>query len=360
MQIDFHHAVTYIVSRCAGLSHDQAAIVGYSAQYVDDATNGGTIEFDIGAKYSRISSAHRTFDYRNFGALANHRVWIPFHFLPANDGLPPGENPDGKFIEKLICRPAPRNPVAADMLRSAIEDRTRPYGLHRWGITMHVYADTWAHQGFAGVNHKVNEVHEISFAGEEQEDRSLWSRVTEWVSERTSDAFPLGHGAALSAPDRPYLSWSYKNGRGEVIQRNNTKDFLEAAQYMCIATRRYVLGDPDAEVQGLDPEDAEQIGTLLSVITGTAEERHAAWAKAAARGVFSFGAVELPTFIAKGVGSWKHTALAIEKAHDEDHDAFSYGSEFLTSDWKRFHDASQKHKFAIVHEILPPYGICTA
>ena len=80
MQIDFHHGVTYVVARSAGLGHREAETVAYCSQYVDDATNSGVVHFDNGAMYSRISSAHKALDYRNFDKLANHHVWIPFHF----------------------------------------------------------------------------------------------------------------------------------------------------------------------------------------------------------------------------------------------------------------------------------------
>ena len=36
------------------------------------------------------------------------------------------------------------------------------HALHRLGITMHVYADTWAHQGFAGTPHEINQATEIT------------------------------------------------------------------------------------------------------------------------------------------------------------------------------------------------------
>lgn len=355
MQIDFHHGATYVIARCAGFSHEQAAIVAYCAQYVDDATNSGTIEFDVGAMYSRISSAHKTFDYRNFAALANHRVWIPFHFLPANGGLPAGQDPPGSFINKLICRPGSHNLVAEDLLRHAIADRHRPYGLHRWGITMHVYADTWAHQGFAGVNHEVNEVYELSMS-----DETLRSRIRRFISEAASDAFPLGHGGALSAPDKPYLRWSYKNGFGQLIERDNPSDYLEAAHYMYRAMRRYQLGDPEAEVEGLAAEDAQAIAALIAEDYEDGEGRHAIWAQRVSEGAFSFGPADLPPYIPKGVRSWKHTALATDRAEDLPDTLFEYHPRFLVSDWKYFHDALQKHKLELVHEILPRYGICTA
>src|SRR5262249_6901909 len=79
VQIDFHHATTYALARLAGFSHDEANVVAYSSQYVDDAVNAGAIEFENGASYSRISSAHKMLDYRNFEALADAVVWVPFH-----------------------------------------------------------------------------------------------------------------------------------------------------------------------------------------------------------------------------------------------------------------------------------------
>ena len=87
MQIDFHHTVTYVAARAAGFGHREGETIAYCAQYVDDAVNSGTIRFLNGAMYSRISSAHKMLDYRNFEKLANHHVWLPFHFLPGNGGL---------------------------------------------------------------------------------------------------------------------------------------------------------------------------------------------------------------------------------------------------------------------------------
>ena len=101
MQIDFHHAATYVIARFSGFDHSQANIISYSAQYVDDATNSGVVRFDNLYLYSRISSAHKMLDYRNSEELANHEVWIPFHFLPGNNGKPAGEQADEDPVKKL-------------------------------------------------------------------------------------------------------------------------------------------------------------------------------------------------------------------------------------------------------------------
>ncbi len=106
------------------------------------------------------------------------------------------------------------------MVRSCIEGRDSDYSLHRLGITMHVYADTWAHQGFAGINNKVNEANNIYING--KKDMKITNRLKNFF---ISSALPLGHGAVLSHPDQPYLKWSYRNGLGERIRRRQSKGF---------------------------------------------------------------------------------------------------------------------------------------
>ncbi len=349
MQIDFHHAATYVLARFAGLDAVRAKTVAHAAQYVDDAVESGTIEFDNGALYQRISSAHKMLDYRNFDALASHLVWVPFHFLPGNGGLPGGQDPDGSFIRKLICRPDSH--IARDMVRSSIWARNAPYGLHRLGITMHVYADTWAHQGFAGVSHIVNHATELGDA-DGQPDQSMVDKLENFFISR---ALPLGHGAVLGQPDRPYLAWSYTNGLDQRIDRNNPKDFLDAADAMVKVMRRFIATDPEAEAQGMLPaERARFQELLLGLREPDASVRHNEWLEAIGKGFFSFGAEKLE-YTEKGPGSWKHEALG-----EKESGIHKYTPSFLTSDWKRFHDALQLHRFDIIHHILPNYGICIA
>ena len=366
MQIDFHHGVTYVVSRLAGFEPEEADKIAHSAQYVDDATNGGLIKFDNGGLFSRISSAHKKLDYRNFRQLANYQVWIPFHFLPGNDGLPAGEDPDGKFIKKLICRP--NSHVAQAMVTEAIRHHHKSYSLYRLGITMHVYADTWAHQGFAGVNHRVNEANDLVDENGET-DSELEHKLSKFFKKNfferlagdlIGDAFPLGHGAVLSNPDKPFLKWGYKNGLGEEIKRNNPRDFLEAAENMCMWLQRYRLGDPTAEVSGLPEGDRELIAQMLAdTKDNNGEVRHEKWLESIREGKFSFGPQEV-TYIPKGRGSWKYDALKTEKSTDTGKEEFPYNPSFLSSDWKLFHDALKAHRFYVIHELLPKYGICVA
>jgi len=357
MQIDGHHTLTYIAARLAGYAHNPASIIAYSAQYVDDATNAGAIHFDNGAMYNRVSSAHKMLDYRNAEELANHQVWIPFHFLPGNGGKEAGENPKGSFINKLVCKPD--SPVARDMLRACVSDHAKPYALHRLGITMHVYADTWAHQGFAGVNHKINEVSDLS-SNNKKLEKSFFDKMANFF---LSNAFPLGHGAALSHPDRPYLVWEYTNGLNKKVQRNNPDIFLDAVDKMCRAMQCFKAKDKSMNLEsmtGLPDKDKKKIYTLIKSIKGnTGEERHEKWISEIAKGSFSFGSAKA-NYIAKGKGSWKHKAIGQTSVTDTGREEFPFSDVFMESNWKRFHDALQGHRFDILHDVLPKYGISAA
>lgn len=364
MQIDFHHGATYVIARYAGFDHPQAEIIAYCSQYVDDATNSGTLTFDVGAMYHHISSSHNTFDYSNFDELSNHQVWIPFHFLPGNGQNPAGENPDGGFIEKLIC--LPDSPIAQEMVRECIVNNNKPYSLHRLGITLHVYADTWAHQGFAGVIHKVNDIHALDENGNQDNDflakkTHFFKGIIDQVTGRfIGDTLPLGHGAALSLPDQPFLKWSYSDYKGQVVKRDNTALFLDAADNMCKAMQRYQLNNPDALVKGLPQSGKDKIKALfLSLTNEEGDVRNQEWLDKIGSGYFDFTAVKLD-YQAKGYESWKYNALKTTKLTESITDIFPYNDSFLKSDWKMFHDALQAHHFFVIHDLLPKYGICAA
>jgi len=352
MQIDFHHAVTYVAARLAGFEQPDAETIAYAAQYVDDATSSGTVHFHNNAIYNRISSAHGMLDKRNTKALANHQVWLPFHFLPGNGGRPAGENPDGKFINKIICRPD--SPVAQDMVAACINNKEKAYSLHQLGITMHIYADTWAHQHFAGVLHPVNAVEDA----QETSDTGVFDSVLgKWLRDALDDIVPpLGHGQANVFPDMPFISWEFTNGREELIQRNNTEDFCAAANKLCIAMQQFRIGDSNATVNGIDLPIMERIRNMfLEIKEKEGEKRHAAWLDAIAQNEFGFGNERI-SYAPRGKSSWKREALGVS----QDLPVHTYQDSFITSDWKMFHDATQAHRFHMVHDILPRYGICAA
>lgn len=393
MQIDGHHTATYAAARIAGFSFEDAQKIAYAAQYVDDATNAGIIQFNNSDQmYSRIASAHKMVDYNNFVDVENHLAWIPFHFLPGNGSLPAGESPKGSELEKLVCKPDSH--VARDMLRQAVLDRDKPRGLHRLGIAMHVYADTFAHQGFVGSLHLANQATMVTSGNPALDARiraetrkelfqsvgsnlrsfvqvlgkavGLMVREGKWPADFLSSFMvksPVGHAAVDVYPDQPYLQWCYLDHQGESVVRDNPTTFVNAIDMMVRAMRAWRAGDLSMQLEsqpGLEGADRLVIQQLFRETTDIdGEKRRQAWLGTMARGEFSFGA-EVPQYTGKGPGSWKELALGTDKSKDTGYERFDYAKGFLASDWKLFHDALQVHRSSVVHEILPRYGICAA
>lgn len=229
---------------------------------------------------------------------------------------------------------------------------------------MHVFADTFAHQGFAGVQHKINEVNDLKLLNE---DTDMVNKVSSYFGELFDDitqkfisgVTPLGHGPALTCPDKPYLEWSYTNGLGEEVHRKNIEIFEMAVRSM-IADMITYREDPDYDASNMEVDIKKIIQNFDEFREEEGEDRHKRWLESIANGDFSFGS-ETIEFIPKGIGSWKHKAVGIVKATDEkDDENPEYSHEFLSSDWKLFHDALQAHYFDVIHDILPKYNICVA
>lgn len=249
-------------------------------------------------------------------------------------------------------------------MRRAIEHRSADNGLHRLGVTLHTYVDTWAHQDFSGIKSEVNRVSHL-----EAEDCTphQWleflTRATEHLADTVksdvlSRAIPLGHGAALHYPDQPWAVWSYTNGMGKVVKRVNLPDFVAAADMACRAVQGYVVGDTDFERQsGLIAEQREAIETLLSTNRSVDEQvRLKTICSAIELGKIPGLKECVPPYVAKGPGSWKQLATGIEAADDGDTRP-SWSPAFEHSDYRKFHDATKEHRFVVTQEVLPAINL---
>lgn len=355
MQIDFHHGVIYVLARMAGFTKQEANTIAFCSQYVDDATRGTPVRFNNGAIYDPICSAHKMLDYRNFNSLANQLVWVPFHFLPGNNMMTAESETEGDFISRLVCKP--NSYIARDMVNECIKNADNINGLHRLGITLHVYADTWAHQGFAGIQDDINRVQYLS-------DNSISGNLIEKVSRYFKDCFdnscsefvdgisPLGHGAVLSYPDRPYLQWRYIDSSGKEIYRNNLAEYKDAVQKIYIAMKRFQSRNPNNQVEEMNQLDLEQILILFETfIDSDGEVRHEKWLDKIKEGFFSFGAENV-----------KYSNLVEKDAFGEEAEdnKYIYNKTFLNSDWKLFQDALRDHLYFLQRKLFPKYGLCIA
>ncbi len=367
MQIDFHHAVTYICARYAGFSHYEADIIAYSSQYVDDATNFGTINFSNGAKYTRINSSDDKYRVGNYTNLHNTHLLIPFHFLPGNAGLKAGEEPKEGFYEKLKC--TPNSYVAKDMINACFEDRDSSYALHRLGIALHTYADSFSHRDFSGTPHLLNSIKNIDTKNEkDKNDKSnIFYKLSDTLRGLKSKAlrrFPIGHEYAKDYPYRPYLIWSYKKQSDEdSVIRNNILNMYDAAVETYNILYAYknkinIYSDRFDHIR----IDAKKFDALLynfkNYTCQSADKRHNRWLKEINNERFFPMDGDVLEYKPKGKDSWKYLALGTDMEKEGGDELFFYTPHFLDSNWKLFHDALQIHKFDITNKILPNYGIC--
>ena len=355
MEIDFHFGVTYVVGRLAGFDHEKAQIVATASQYVDDTVNQGVLGFKTGQAYYRMCTAHTLYDFKIWRGVDERLVWVPFHFLPGND--PEGGHKD-EFYNRIVCRP--NSDIAKAMVSSCILKQDRPFGLHQLGITAHVFLDTFAHQGFAGIKHRVNLASGIQL--EDPQGDVKWRGFREglrpWLCAALDFYFPMGHGAVLHYPDHPFRRWSYIDGDGQQIPRDNPAIFLEATEELYKVFRRYVLRKPDADVGCLPETDRAVIeGRIKELKDDDGKVRNGHWLQAVKEGMFSFGTAD-PKYEGSGRGSWKCEAIGTERARTYCFETFKYRPSFIASHWKLFHDAAEAHQLEVLREILPHFGIC--
>jgi hypothetical protein len=354
VNIDFHYGVIYVTSRLAGMSKEQAQIVAHACQYVDDATTPGLLEFAGGETFDRFASAHKLFDYRNVLNIENRVVWAPFHFLPGGQG--------NNLEDKSICQPD--SLVAKAMTRRAIEARGSDNDLHRLGVTLHVYVDTWAHQGFSGTISKHNTI--VSLYGDEH-DHNTWlgklkgylADAGENIESLTLDAISrLGHGAALHFPDMPWAKWGYTNGHHQKIERDNLPNFMQAADMACKVVQGFLKGNKQYENEfGLSADAKQALKNLLANNQDHDENKRLANLMISiAKGSVPGMKEDIPQYIAKGEQSWKHRATGIKAADDGDTKPV-WSQIFEDSDYRKFHDAIKEHRFVVTQEILPAHNV---
>lgn len=359
MQIDMHYYGTYVMAISAGLNERAAHIVATSAQFVDDCASRQQIQFRDAGQIDSQATAHHTFDTNNIDRDDQRQVWVPFHFLPGNEGA--------GFTNRLVCRK--NSLVAQQMVRNALQSLGNSEGAYRLGVTAHVYADTFAHYGFSGVSSRSNMVDNDSiefgeldpdikhyivgkaarFADKFQGGLNLIANIKSRFAEGLSGA--LGHGAVATYPDRPYLVWkfNYEHPAIPSRERNNPETFLEACQELhemfSQAAARYPnlgggRGIPFATIEGAVKD--------VLAFQGRGEERSGRWETDAAQGRFG-----QPFIIPAYEGdNWNQAILDL---HDTDD-----SSAALTSHAYNFFKAASAHRQYVLRDLLPQHGLVVA
>ena len=283
MDIDFHFGTVYVLSRWAGFQAANAKVIAACSQFVDD--NIDNIDGDSLSSWSTgrdVREDGRIIRYSghdlwaNLGnAEGNEEVWIPYHFLPGLEG----ETEE----EKLICH---KDSELANKLRDRLSSISLadPNWAFKLGIGLHVYADTWAHQEFAGIFSLKNVIHDLAIELFDQDNWKSFDQFNDMMKTLSLNiAAPLGHAAAINWPDRPYAKWSssskFPNGR------DNCLEFLEASQ-ACYRILAKVSGDVPLELEQWQLNVLKK--AFLEIVNDDPEVRNKIWAKWVGNNIFGF------------------------------------------------------------------------
>lgn len=214
MKRDAHYYALLAFCRACGFSKESAQVIAYASQFVDDARinlifldpKKLNVQYDYVNKrpaFLNMATCHSYFRLETFNYEAMVNNTVAFHFVP---GLK-GEN----FTKRLRCME--ESPIIMDIIKEVLlED-----DLIKLGIVLHVYVDTFSHQGFSGMVSKVNAIKNCE--AQNIKSLGLFDRALKIFKQLSQDKYELyfdkvapayGHAQALDYPDLPYLMWSYE------------------------------------------------------------------------------------------------------------------------------------------------------
>jgi hypothetical protein len=351
MQTDMHYYGTYAMARAAGLVEDIARAIATAAEYVDDSdrlkvtlTDGKVIESE--------PTAHHPIDAHNLEPNDQRRTWIPFHFIPGNEGA--------NDAERLVCRLD--SAIAQEMVKHnlTIAVTNNTYGVLLLGITAHVYADTFAHYGFSGISSSVNKVYADSFHLELSDathkaafDTKYQSFVDQYIKGAAANFLAqLGHGSVATYPDQPFLKWSftYENRDQKSGLRDNPKTFLQAC-----AKLHLMFSEFNQRTDGMydDPEAKREFNTIsedvakVLAVEGEQVDRIAAWQTA----VIANRIYNNPT--SQPIPMYDSSRFTTDLKALHTYDSAKASQTLVCA----FLDASNVHRNYVLNELLPKYNI---
>ena len=209
MQKDFHYDIIYALAKVAGYSDNEANIIAYASQYVDDNTDREYSAFDSHGEFyvgfpKEIGKSGDLYfpiitqavNVTAFELAIQRYVFSPFHFIPGDNNV----TINGKTNPLCTTRGCKN---AKDLVQDALSGGD-PY---RLGIALHTCADTWSHERFSAFHEDWNRVYN-SFI------RNLPPNI--------------GHGEVFTKPDEISTEWvDERFGEKEI---NNRDRALEAAE----------------------------------------------------------------------------------------------------------------------------------
>lgn len=369
MQIDFHYGTVYVLSRMAGFNPEEAYIIAYSSQYVDDAelycalgqpwknNTREVICFSDGTRYEPVCSSMNRLDiYNDLIKPIEYKVWVAFHFMPAGVGKTLGQ--------KLVCKKACNeryylNRLAHQMVNNFFRNcMNKPEALYILGIMMHVFADTFAHHGFSGIFDKRNRANNTVVLSPQGYDLDSYAPAIP----------PLGHANLIHLPDYPFIIFRYTDMNNTSHYRENIKEYTLAADWIfriLRGCREIKYGDNGPDKSHVKHDRELIIKMFREVIDADGNKRNEVWKNQIINGSFkccNANGKEKAEYYSEGDSkSWLGEVMKIcpvIKSDKKDHVNYRLAvTDFLNSNYKQFHDALKYHQNYVLNTLLPDNGI---
>jgi len=361
MQLDMHYYGTYAMARAAGLKKEASRIIATAAQFIDDNAGKESVDFRDGGRMDVEATAHHAYQIKNIDKEDQRQIWVPFHFLPGNEG--------DSYTARLACRKD--SAIAKEMVKFNLSLCDQPYALPLIGITAHVYADTFSHYGFSGVSSRKNKIVNDSFHFVELESgmegyirdkerkfrenypgEYFMDNIKSWVAETLSGA--LGHGAAVTFPDRPFLKWNFKyeETKERCPLRDNPQTFLDACEALHAMFREFARKRPDFAENNSYKEFPSIKDLVVDILNTQADKkgRIQLWKDAALGGeLFGTGSEKIPFY---NEDTWHNQRDNLKEKEDS--------STAIDSDIYRFYQAASIHRVNVLRSLLPSHRLVVA
>lgn len=260
MNADFHYYATYCAAILAGYSHEESQMICYCDQLVDlcSKTLLQTLKAPLAAATTQLKLELMDADTHIVGLQDITRIWSSFHFLPYDLHAEPPKRASKRYKNKyrLICKPN------GELLAPTVE-LAKGKGAQAVGIAMHILADTWAHQYFAGtpswvINNTNSYFYELFEDGDGNREKKITFRHSATAVDDPENSvyscslntssensiMNLGHGRAGYLPDYCFIRYKYLPAWGEYEEfiKDNPSDYLHAFCQMIYAMK-YLRGE---------------------------------------------------------------------------------------------------------------------
>lgn len=256
MEISSHYYALLALCRAKGISKEVSQRIAYASQFVDDAKINYLFvdedksddplfmkNKDGSVCIKHIATCHSYFKIKTYNYSSMIYNTCAFHFIPGCEGE--------YFVDKLICREDSHiiNEIMQNNLGASAE---------KFGMLLHIYADTFAHQGFSGLLSKKNIIENLDYENGtfgvkfDNFKRKTFNFFVNFFSKEKDLKFKniipaYGHGQAYHYPDLPYLKYSYnynnethENAQKKKIEVDNRQRYKKAFESISKYLDRYI------------------------------------------------------------------------------------------------------------------------